>query len=220
MGDASRPVNNRNTLVYRSTYTIFFTTTSQQGLCVHQPPTTCSVLHSSVRLLTGRSRLQHLPFGTLCRHQLDPLTLLVLLNLDLNRSVHVSIYRLGRFNAIAALPTRLRLGRYIKFVLTLTLTLIFSGSVDRTLKYGWCEPIINIISRDRRLAVQSHFSRPFSLKSKKTPDPNVGLMSYVSFVCPALNLRIENTICSTTCRFCVIGILWGIVPVCVDCRDA
>jgi len=64
-------------------YTIFFTATRQQGLCVHQPPTICSVLHSSVRSLTGRSRLQHLPLGTLCRHQLDPLALLVLLNLDL-----------------------------------------------------------------------------------------------------------------------------------------
>ena len=78
-----RLLTRQSTLVYRSTYMIFFTTTSQQGLCIHQPPTSCSILHSSVRSLTGRSRLQHLPFGTLCRHQLDPLTLLVLLNLDL-----------------------------------------------------------------------------------------------------------------------------------------
>ena len=81
-----RLLTRRNTLVYRSTYMIFFTSTSQQGLCVHQLPTSCSVLHSSVdsvHSITGPSRLQNLPFGTLCRHQLDPLTLLVLLNLDL-----------------------------------------------------------------------------------------------------------------------------------------
>ena len=49
----------------------------------HQLPIGCSVLHSSVHSPTGRFRLQHLPSGTLCRHQPDPLTLLVLLNLDL-----------------------------------------------------------------------------------------------------------------------------------------
>ena len=80
-----RLLTRRSILVYRSTYTIFFTTTIKQELCVHQPPTSCSVLHSSVRSLTGRFRLQHLPSGTLCRHQPDPLTLglLVLLDLDL-----------------------------------------------------------------------------------------------------------------------------------------
>ena len=35
--------------------------------------------------LIGRSRLLHLPSGTPCHHQPDPLTLLVLLNLDLKR---------------------------------------------------------------------------------------------------------------------------------------
>ena len=49
-------------------------------------PTSCSVLHLSVRSLTDYSRLQHRPFGTLYRHhydQLDSLTLLVFLDLDL-----------------------------------------------------------------------------------------------------------------------------------------
>ena len=44
---------------------------------------TAIYLHSSVLLLIGHSRLLHLLFGILCRTQLDQLTLLVLLNIDL-----------------------------------------------------------------------------------------------------------------------------------------
>ena len=106
-----RLLTRRITLVYRSTYTIFFTTTSQQELCVHQPPTSCSVLHSWVRSMTGRFRLQHLPSETLCRHQPDPLTLLLLLNLDLKPiCLRQHILPIGRFSAVAELPIRMRLG--------------------------------------------------------------------------------------------------------------
>ena len=42
--------------------------------------------------MTGRSRLQHLPSGTLSRHQPDPLTLLVLLNLHLKPICLLSAY--------------------------------------------------------------------------------------------------------------------------------
>jgi len=38
------------------------------------------------------ARLQHLPFGTLCCHQLDPLTLLVLSNLDLKTDLFTLAY--------------------------------------------------------------------------------------------------------------------------------
>ena len=48
---------------------------------VVQPVVLC--IETSLNRLTGRFRLQHLPSVSLCRHQPDPQTLLVLLNLDL-----------------------------------------------------------------------------------------------------------------------------------------
>jgi len=110
------PTHGRNTLVYRSKYTIFFKTTSQQGLCVHQTPTSCSILHSSVRSLTGRSRLQHLLFGTLSPSTRSADTIRTVksrLKTDLFTSAPIE-----RFSAPDSLATR---APAIDFVLTLTL---------------------------------------------------------------------------------------------------
>jgi len=89
---------------------------------VHQPRTSCSILHSSVRLLTGRTRLQHLPFRTHCRHQLVPLTLVVLLNRDLKPIClrqHMSHRTVQRYRSASDLHATRVLW---EFVLTLTLS--------------------------------------------------------------------------------------------------
>jgi len=72
--------------------------------------------------LTGRSRLQHLPSGTLCHHQPDLLTLLVLLNLDLkwiclHQHTLPSMVQHYRSASDSHATTALQ-----KFVLTLTVT--------------------------------------------------------------------------------------------------